>query len=178
LRNTAGPAAQRGPKYVRRSLYLDAWLAHELKGLAESESWQRADLARGMIMVGLTLRHLHETESEVGSMEHFVTATDALNYLVHGAVRRRYSRHGGGRAEWVTLHLPAGFLKHVDLYARGHGRSRNDALSMLLQDGLLCYLFGYRHFLKAGIEARDHQAAAGSQSQRPSDEESSDRSEA
>jgi hypothetical protein len=121
-----------------------------------------------MIMVGLTLRHLHEAESEVRSMHHFVTATDALNYLAHGAVRRRYKRSGGRRGEWITVHLPAGFLKHVDIYAQGHGRSRNDALSMLLQDGLLCYLFAYGHFLKSAIEARNH-ATVGAQ--RPIDEE-------
>ena len=152
-------AFPRGPKYVRRTLYLDGRLVHHVKRLAESESWQLADLARGMIMVGLTLRQLHEAESEIVSMKHFVTAKDALNYLVHGAVRRRYRRRGGRRGESVTVHLPAGFLKHLDMYAHSHGRSRNDALRALLQDGLLCYMFGYNHFLKGIMKSREHEAA-------------------
>ena len=171
--NPTEPAAPRGPKYVRRTIYLDARLFRHLKGLAKSETWQLADLARGLIMVGLILRHLHEAESEVVSMDHYVTAVDALNYLAHREVRRRYSGRGGGRGESVTVHLPARFLDHVDLYARGHGRSRNEALTILLQDGVLCYVFGYRHFLRAAIKARDHEGTVASQIQDLTGKESS-----
>jgi hypothetical protein len=115
-----------------------------------------------MILVGLALRHLYEAESEVGSTRRFIKAVDALNYFVHGAVRRRYSPRGGGRGEWLTVSLPAGFLKHVDTYASSHGRSRNDALTMLLQDGIFCYRFGYMQFLKGIMKSHEH-AAAGSQ---------------
>ena len=86
--------------------------------------------------------------STPSAIQRLITATDALNYFVHGAVRRRYSRRGGCRGVWMAVRLPVGFLKHVDLYASGHGRSRNDALCMFLQDGLFCYLFGYTQFLK------------------------------
>jgi hypothetical protein len=86
-------------------------------------------------------------------MGRFITVTAALNYLGHGAGRRRYSSRGKIREQWVTIHLPAGFLQHVDLYARGHGRSRNDALSMFLHDGLSLYVIGYKHFLEAAIKA-------------------------
>ena len=98
-------------------MYVDERLAYHLRELAKSESWELAELARGMIMVGLTLRNLHEAESEVGSMNRWITVTDALNHFLHGAVPRRYSRRGGGRRVWVTASLPTGFLKHVDLYA-------------------------------------------------------------
>jgi len=85
------PPAPRGPKYLPRTVYVDERLAYHLRELAKSESWELADLARGMIMVGLTLRNLHEAESEVGSMNRWITVTDALNHFLHGAVPRRYS---------------------------------------------------------------------------------------
>ena len=110
-------------------------------------------------MVGLGLRHLYEAESEVGSTEHLIKAVDALNYLVHHTVQRPYSRRSGGRGVWVTVSLPAGFVRHIDLYARSHGRSRNDALCMFLQDGLFCYLFGYTQFLKGITKLREPDAA-------------------
>ena len=102
-----------------------------------------------MIISGLTIRNLHTANPR--RMERFIHVTAALNYFRRGA-GRRYSLRGKIRGQWVTVHLPAGFLKHVDLYARGHGRSRNDALSMLLQDGLSLYLIGYKHFLEAALE--------------------------
>ena len=152
---------RKGPKYLPRTLYIHEGLAGHLRGLAESESWELADLARGMILVGLALRHLYEAESELGSMEGLINATNALNYFVHRAVRRRYSRRrrGGGCGVWITVHLPAGFVEHVDRYARGHARSRNDALAMFLQDGLYCYLLGYTRFLKGSMKNLEHEAA-------------------
>ncbi len=153
---TTWPPAVRGPKYLRRTLYLDYRLDSHLRDFAKSESWELADLARGMIMVGLALRHLYESESEVGSTKRLITATDALEYFAHGTVRRRYSRRGGGEGVWMTVSLPAGFLKHVDTYASSHGRSRNDALGMFLQDGIFCYRFGYMQFLKGIMKRREH----------------------
>jgi hypothetical protein len=87
--------------------------------LAKSESWELADLARGMIISGLAIRNLHAANPQ--RMGRFITVTAALNYLGHGANRRRYSPRGKIRGQWLTIHLPQGFLKHVDLYARGHG---------------------------------------------------------
>jgi hypothetical protein len=157
--DSQGSAFPRGPKYVRRTLYLNSGLVHHLKEFAESESWQVADLARGMILVGLALRHLYEAQSEVASSQRFITATDALKYFKRGAVPRRYRRRSGRRGETVTVHLPAGFLTHADAYARGHGRSRNDALRLFLQDGVFCYRFGYMQFLKGITKHLEHEAA-------------------
>jgi hypothetical protein len=112
-----------------------------------------------MILVGLALRHLYEAESEVGSTRRLITATDALQYFVHGAVHRPYSPRSGSLGVWMTVSLPAGFLKHVDQYARSHGRSRNDAMNMFLQDGIFCYRFGYMQFLKGIRKLREHEAA-------------------
>jgi hypothetical protein len=112
-----------------------------------------------MILVGLALRHLYEAESEVASTQRLIKAVDALNYFVHGAVRCRYSPRGGGRGEWLTVSLPTGFLKHVATYPSSHGRSRNDALTMFLQDGIFCYRFGYIQFLKGIMKPREHEAA-------------------
>ena len=108
LEHIPWPPAPRSPKHLPRTLYLDERLAYHLRGLAKSESWELADLARGMIMVGLTMRHLHESESELGSNQRLIKAVDALNYLVRGAVGRRYSRRGRGRGVWMTVSLPAG----------------------------------------------------------------------
>ena len=76
-------------------MYLDGRLTQYLKGHTESESWQLADLARGLIIAGLTIRHLHAANP--ASMERFVTVTAALNYLGHSAVPRWYSPRGLGR---------------------------------------------------------------------------------
>ncbi|MFI5449799.1 MAG: hypothetical protein ACHQ03_08570 [Candidatus Bathyarchaeia archaeon] len=121
-----------------------------------------------MIIAGLTFRHIYDSEKE-RSLERFVTATGALKFL--GPVRGRYSPRGLGRGEWVTIHLPAGFLKQVVMWARSHGRSRNDALSLFLQDGLLLYVTAYKRFERAATETRNHVVAAGSQE--PRDRESS-----
>ena len=150
--------APRGPKYLTRTLYLDYRLVSHLRHFAKSESWQIADLARCMILVGLALRHLYEAESEVGSTQRLIKAVDALKYFGRGAVPRRYSRHGRGHGVWVTVSLPAGFLTHVDTYASSHGRSRNDALRLFLQDGIFCYRFGYKQFLKGIMKPREHEA--------------------
>ncbi len=139
-------SSPRGPRYVRCTVYLHGRLARHLKRHAELESWQLADLARGMIIAGLTFRHIYDSEKE-RSLERFVTATGALEII--GPVRRRYSPRGLGRGDWVSIHLPLGFLKQVAMWARSHGRSRNDALSLLLQDGLLLYVTAYKRFLEA-----------------------------
>lgn len=165
----------RGPKYVRRTLYLDARLVRRLKNLAESESWQLADLTRPVITVVLTFRYLYEVGSEAGSNHRLIAIMKALNYFGSGTTPRRYSQRGF-RGEWVTVHLPADFLQHVGMYAHGHGRTRNSALSMFLRDGLLCYFFGYKHFLKTATEASDHEAATGAQNESSSDDENSIRS--
>jgi len=149
----------RGPKYLRRTLYLDYRLASHLRDFAKSESWEIADLARCMILVGLALRHLYEAESEVGSTQRLITATDALKKHFAGGVPRRYSRRTSGQGVWMTVSLPAGFLQHVDSYARSHGRSRNDALNLFLQDGIFCYRFGYMQFLKGITNYLEHEAA-------------------
>ena len=39
--------------------------------------------------------------STPSAIQRLITATDALNYFVHGAVRRRYSRRGGCRGVWM-----------------------------------------------------------------------------
>ena len=158
--------------YVRCTVYLGGQLGRHLKERAESESWQLADLARGMIIAGLTFRHIYDSEKE-RSLERFVAATEALNFLGYGAGRRRYRPRGLGRGEWVTIHLPAGLLKQVAVWACRHGRSRNDALSLLLQDGLLLYVTANKRFQEAAEEARSHEAVAGSQNQPPSDKEGS-----
>lgn len=132
-------------------MYLGGQLSRHLKERAETESWQLADLARGMIIAGLTFRHIYDSEKQ-RSLERFVAATKALNFLSYGAGRRRYRPRRLGRGKWVTVHLPAGLLYQVAMWARGHGRSRNDALSLFLQDGFLLYVTANKRFQEAAIE--------------------------
>jgi hypothetical protein len=73
-------AGLRGPKYVQCMVYLGQHLGRNLKRRAESESWQLADLARGMIIAGLTFRFIYDSEKH-RSLEHFVAMTGALNSL-------------------------------------------------------------------------------------------------
>jgi len=109
-----------------------------------------ADLARAMIIVGLTIRELHEMEEEIRGTHELITGVEALTRLTRGRVSRPYHKRGMNRkGVWITVHLPAGFLAHVATYARMNSRSQNDALTMFLRDGMLCYLAGYNRFLKA-----------------------------
>jgi hypothetical protein len=118
--------------------------------LAVSESWELADLARVMIIVGLTIRELHEAEGQMRNEHELIIGVEALTRLTRGRASRPYHRRGvSRRGIWVTVHLPSGFLRHVATYARMNGRSQNDALTMFLRDGLLCYFTGYNRFLKA-----------------------------
>lgn len=139
-----------GPKYVRRTLYLGQRLAYHIRDMAVKESWEVADLARAMILTGLTIREIHDMEEEVRGRHELITATEVLTRLTRGRVSRRYSRRGYRReGTWITVHLPTGFLAHIRTYAKMEGRSQNDALCMFLEDGLLCYLTGHNRFLKA-----------------------------
>jgi hypothetical protein len=139
-----------GARYVQRNLYLRSRLAYQLRNVAIDESWELADLARTMVMVGLTIRELHQAEEEIRSEHKLIIGLEAFTRLVQGHVSRPYRRRTGNRkGVWVTVHFPAGFLKHVVAYARMNGQSLNGALAMFLRDGLLCYLTGYNRFLKA-----------------------------
>jgi predicted HTH transcriptional regulator len=118
--------------------------------LAINESWELADLARAMILVGLTIRELHEMEEELRGQHELIIGLEELTRLTRGRSSRPYHKRGLSRkGVWITVHLPAGLLAHVATYARMNGRSRNDALAMLLRDGMLCYSTGYNRFLKA-----------------------------
>jgi hypothetical protein len=75
---------------------------------------------------------LYKAGSEVGSKHRIFTAMATLKHFGHAAVKRGYSPREF-RGDWVTVHLPAGFLKQVDMWA--HGRSCNDALNLFVKDG-------------------------------------------
>jgi len=144
------PMQPTGAKYVRRTIYLRRRLAWQFHNLAIGGSWQLADLARVMITLGLTIRQLYEMEEEIRGTHELITGVEALTRLTRGRVSRPYHRRGANRkGVWITVHLPSGFLSHVATYARMNGQSQNNALTMFLRDGILCYLTGYNRFLKA-----------------------------
>jgi len=148
-----------GAKYVRRTIYLRPQLEYRLRSLAVRESWQLADLARTMIIVGLTVRELQKSLEEIGSEHKLVIAMKELTRVTRSSATHPYSFRGvNRRGVWITVHLPAGFLAHVVTYARVKGYSQNDALSMFLRDGMLCYLTGYNRFLRALVEVEPTQS--------------------
>ena len=139
-----------GAKYVRRTVYLHHRLAWQFRNLAIEGSWQMADLARAMVIVGLTIRELHEMEEDIRGTHELMIGVEALTRLTRGRVSGPYHRRGMNRkGVWIRVHLPAGLLAHVATYARMNSRSQNDALTMFLRDGMLCYHTGYNRFLKA-----------------------------
>jgi hypothetical protein len=103
-----------------------------------------------MILVGLSIRELHEMEEEIRGQHELIIGLEGLTRLARGRLSRPYHKRGVNRkGVWITVHLPAGFLTHVAIYATMNGRSQNDALTMFLRDGMLCYFTGYNRFLKA-----------------------------
>ena len=123
--------------------------------MAVKESWQLADLARTMIIVGLTVRELHESEEQMHAERKLIVAVKELTRLTKGRASHPYRFRGvNRRGVWVTVHLPASLLAHVGAYARMKGYSQNDVLTMFLRDGVLCYLTGYNRFLRTivGVE--------------------------
>jgi len=144
------PLRPPGARYVRRTIYLHQRLAWQFRNLVIHGSWQLADLARVMIIVGLTIRELHEMEEDIRGTHELITGVEALTRLTRGRVSRPYHKRGANRkGVWFTVHIPAGFLAHVATYARMNGRSQNHVLTMFLRDGMLCYLTGYNRFLRA-----------------------------
>ena len=96
--------------------------------------------------VGLTLSCLYESGKQTDSKGSNITAI--MSRFGPDILPRGYGPRGS-RGEWVTVHLPTGFLKKVDIWADAHGCSRNYALSLLLQNGLLAYLSAYKRFMEA-----------------------------
>ena len=143
------PFQPAGARYVRRTLYLRRRLAYQFRSLAVSESWELADLARVMILVGLTVRELHEAEEDMRSDHELLIGLEGLTRLTQGRLRRPYKRGFNRRGEWITIHMPAGLLSHIATYAKMDGRSQNDALTMFLRVGILCYLTAYNRFRKS-----------------------------
>jgi hypothetical protein len=100
-----------------------------------------------MIITGLTVRELLKAQEH---SEHKLIALEALNQFSRDRPKRAYRpRTYDRKGEWITVHLPAGFLTHVATYAKVNGYSQNEALAMFLRDGMRCYLAGRKRFLRA-----------------------------
>jgi len=139
-------------KYATITLYLSAGLARHFRGVAADGGWELADLARTLILAGLSFSLLHVAEGELASETRLIYEVREFTRTITGTVRRPYqTRSSSRRGSWITIRLPEGFLKFLSLYARSTGRSRNRALNLFLKAGLLLYLSGYNKFLRTII---------------------------
>lgn len=145
-------------KYVATTLYLPVGLAYQFRGVAKDGGWELGDLARVLILAGLAFTLFRLAEDELASETRLTYAVGEVSRLMTGRVRRPYQTGPTGkRGSWITVRLPAGFLKFLCMYARSTGRSRNGALNVFLKGGLLVYLTGYNKFLRTIIARTDSQ---------------------
>ena len=139
-------------KYATLTLYLSVGLARHFRGVASDGGWELGDLARTLILAGLSFSLLHVAEDELASETRLTYAVREFTSMITGTVRRPYqTRSSSRRGSWITIRLPEGFLKFLSLYARSTGRSRNRALNLFLKAGLLLYLSSYNKFLRTII---------------------------
>jgi hypothetical protein len=114
--------------------------------MARDGGWELGDLARAMLLAGLSFSL---AEDKFASETRLTYEVGELRRLTTGTVRRPYRTGlGNRRGSWITVRLPKGFLKLVTMYAGSTGSSRNGAVNLFLKAGLLVYLVGYNKFLR------------------------------
>ena len=103
-----------------------------------------SDLARMLICLGAAGTYLRLGDPEVSDRFKTLASMGAglneLNTILHGVSRRPHASRGLARSELFALRLPTGLTSLITTYARTKGRSRNEALTVFLERGLIIYL--------------------------------------
>jgi len=128
--------AEKG-KYGRVAARIPADLERTCKRLSSSEGWGLGDLYRSLIVLGacgsyLTLRSSEPDENR--SDTHFPSL---MKQYFGGRV---YAPGTGRRSRIMTLYLPTGVARWLDLYSKLTSELRSHVYARFLRAGLLIYL--------------------------------------
>lgn len=154
---------QRDP-YWRCSLRISALIAEHLRRIALRDGWEISDLARALICLGASASFLRLQDAEAA--ERFKTlatlgrAAGVLDAVLGKLSRRPRASPGVAVSDLLGLRLPQGLLRVITAYAATSGRSRNEALVMFLERGLIIYLKGQNILLETIRSLKLEQAKA------------------
>jgi hypothetical protein len=132
-------------------------LLFQVKSVAQKEGWAFSDLMRMLIVLGATVRWLglrkQENQDRLEKMVRLGGMADILeNAGLHKPRTRIYPivRDYAGRAtDVVTLILPPGYARLIEVYAATRRTSKSDACETLLTTGLVTYLRAENALLQA-----------------------------
>lgn len=142
---------QRDP-YWRCSVRVSALIAEHLRRIALGDCWEISDLARALICLGASASFLRLQDAEAAD-RFKATATlgraaDVLDAAVGKLSPRPRASPGVAVSGLLSLRLPQGLLRVITAYAATSARSRNEALVMFLERGLVMYLKGQNILLE------------------------------
>ncbi len=139
-----GTHLRRVNAYWRCSVRVSVLIIAHLKRIAVREHWMLSDLARMLICLGAAGTYLRLGDPEVSdrfkTLASLSGALNALDTTLGRVSRRHHASRGLARSELLALRLPTGLTSLITTYARTSGRSRNEALTMFLERGLIIYL--------------------------------------
>jgi hypothetical protein len=132
-------------------------LLFQVKGVAQKEGWAFSDLVRMLIVLGAVAKWLglrkQENQDRLEKTVRLGGMADMLEKAASHRPRTRIYpivRDDAGRAtSVVTLILPAGYARLIEVYAATKRTSKSDACETLLTTGLVTYLTAENAMLQA-----------------------------
>lgn len=132
--------AEKG-KYGRAAARIPADLERACKRLASSEGWGLGDLYRSLILLGACGSYLTLRSSEPDEDTADARFPSVMKQYLGGRV---YAPGTGRRSRIMTLYLPAGVARWLDLYSKLTSEMRSHVYARFLRAGLLIYLTSVR----------------------------------
>jgi len=113
--------------YKRLSVYLTRRRGLQLSRLAGLEGWEKSDLIRVLLTIGI--------------LKKFEDQTKTRRKMTEGPLfdRRKAIQRVHRRGVILDLRLPHGLFSILDACARRAGMSRNEAVTNFLQVGIAAY---------------------------------------
>jgi hypothetical protein len=145
-------------------------MAEHLRRIALRDGWEISDLARALICLGASASFLR-LENDEAADRFKMLATLGRSARVLDATVRKVSRRPRasprlGVSDLLGLRLPQGLLTVITAYAATSGRSRNEAVVMFLERGLIIYLKGQNILLETIRSLKREQTKAEGNEQR------------
>jgi hypothetical protein len=132
-----------------------------VKGVALKEGWAVSDLVRLLVVFGAAMSWLRLRKQEnldrLGEIVRVGRMADMFNEAIPHKPRTRIypgvrqPAQAGRTTDVVTLILPAGYARLIEVYASTNMMSKSDACERLLKIGLVAYLTAENALLR-GIQ--------------------------
>ena len=144
-------------RYRRWSIRVPRLLLFRVKGVAQKERWALSDLVRMLIVLGAAVKWLGLREQEnQDRLEKTVRLGGMADMLEKATSHKPRTRiyplvrdDAGQPTDVVTLILPAGYARLIEVYAATKRTSKSDACTTLLTVGVVTYLTAENALLQA-----------------------------